>query len=323
MFTQSAECYEDLFTEEHEEAQLDNLRDKGILRYRTKTIKSGDMLECEIYPVWRTSRGGSRAAKENPSRKAQKNLNDKNIKKWVVRLTNTNFTDKDIWATFTYDNEHLPANEAEAKKDIQNYIRRLKDYIRKNGLPALKYIYVTEYHADGDGKTVRVHHHMIMNFRDRDIAESIWTKGGRTQTRRLQPDDYGLEGLARYITKTPQEKKCPAASQAAKSSKRFTASLNLDKPIETISDTKISRGRAEKMASNPNSAREVFQKLYDGYLFNDMAVRYSDFVSGVYLYVRMRRAPDIKSFGKLIDATQTKKPTVLRDAALCKTKIEA
>jgi hypothetical protein len=68
-----------------------------------------------------------------------------------------------------------------------------------------------------------------MNFRDRDTAESIWDRG-RKQTRRLQPDDYGLEGLARYVTKGP-------ASET--NGKKYTCSKNLDKPKITISDTKM------------------------------------------------------------------------------------
>ena len=40
--------------------------------------------------------------------KAQRNLNDKNARKYVERLINENFTDRDLWLTFTYDNEHLP-----------------------------------------------------------------------------------------------------------------------------------------------------------------------------------------------------------------------
>lgn len=275
----SIENYEELFAlpyEDTKEEQIEALRDKDIKKYRVKTIKSGDMLECEIYPIWNTNKGGKRKDKKKPSKDSQKNLNDKNTKKNVIRLTNTNFTKEDIWATFTYDKEHLPSDPEQAQKDMQNYLRRLKRLIKKNDLPDLKYIYVTEYEEDEKKGKKRVHHHIVMNFRDRDIAEEIWDKGGRTHSRRLQPDDYGLEGLARYITKDP------------KNSKRYCSSKNLDKPIISVADSKLTKRKAEKIAKDENLAGEIFQKLYKGYTFKDIAIRYSEFVSGAYLYVRMK-----------------------------------
>lgn len=271
----SVDNYEEYFTDSNEE-RIESLRDKDIKKYRVKTIKSGDMLESEIYPIWKTSKKRIKTGKK--TREAQKNLNDKNTKKELIRKIHSNFTKEDIWTTFTYDTINLPDSPDEAKKDMQNYIRRLKRHIKKNKLPELKYIYVTEYEEDEVKGKKRVHHHMIMNFRDRDAAEEFWTKGGRTHSRRLQPDDYGLEGLARYITKDP------------KNSKRYTTSRNLVKPKITIADEKIKKGKAEKIARYPNSANVIFEKIYKGYSFNDIEIKYSDFVSGVYLYVRMRKA---------------------------------
>ena len=94
--------YDEIFTEEEHEARLQLLEDKHIIHYRTKTIKSGNVLECEIYPVYNSPRSTERARKLNTSRAAQKRLNYKNALKNVIRLVNTNFTDEDIWGTFTY-----------------------------------------------------------------------------------------------------------------------------------------------------------------------------------------------------------------------------
>lgn len=276
----SIDNYEDLYAIQYEdstEEKIEALRAKDIKRYRVKTIKSGEMLECEIYPIWKTGKIGNRKDKNKPSREAQKNLNEKNTKKKIIRLLNSNFTKEDIWATFTYDKKHLPDDPEQSKKDIQNYIRRLNRYVKKNDLPELKYIYVTEYEDDEKKGKKRVHHHIVMNFRDRDIAEEVWDKGGRTHSRRLQPDDYGLEGLARYITKDP------------KSSKRYSTSRNLEKPKITVADSKMTKRKAEKIARDPNLASDIFQKFYEGYTFKDIGIKYSDFVSGAYLYIRMRR----------------------------------
>lgn len=276
----SIDNYEDLYAIKYEDTReeiIEALRDKDIKKYRVKTIKSGEMLECEIYPIWKTGKRGKRKEKKKPSREAQKNLNEKNTKKNIIRLMNTNFTKEDIWATFTYDNEYLPDDSDQAKKDMQNYIRRLSRHIKRNDLPDIKYIYVTEYEEDEKKGKKRVHHHIVMNFRDRDIAEEVWDKGGRTHSRRLQPDDYGLEGLARYITKDP------------KSSKRYSTSRNLDKPDITIANSKMTKRKAEKIARDPNLASDIFQNLYEGYTFKDIDIKYSEFVSGAYLYVRMRQ----------------------------------
>lgn len=275
--------YEELYTLKYEDTEQEKietaLRNKNITGYRQKTIKSGDILECEIYPIWNTRKAGSRARKENSSRTAQKNLNDKNAKKQLIRLINANFTKQDIWATLNYDNAHLPTSPEQAKKDIQNYIRRITHYNKKNGGAPLKFVYVTEYEEDEKKGKKRVHHHIILNFADRDKAEQLWYGGARTQTRRLQPDENGLEGMARYISKDPR------------GSKRYVCSKNLIKPTVTIADSRITRAKARKLAENENAAPAIFAKIYKGYDFTDIKTFYSDYASGAYIYVRMRKAP--------------------------------
>ncbi len=269
--------YEDIYTQygESKENLIESLRDTDIKKYRIKSIRSGDFLECEIYPIWNTNK--KRMGKKNKSREAQKNLNNKNAVKNIIRLTNVNFTKKDIWVTYGYGKKHLPRSAEEAYKNMKNFIKRLKRYIAKHNLPELKYIYVTEFEDDPKKGKIRVHHHIIMNFHDRDVAEQLWEKGGRTHARRLQPDDFGLEGLARYITKDPKD------------TKRVCTSRNLKKPSVTFSDTKVTRRKAERIARNENDAEIIFEKLYKGYSFNDIKVMYSKYVSGAYIYVRMKK----------------------------------
>lgn len=280
------EVHEDLFVidssayEDSIEERIERLRDKQISKYRVKTIRSGDMLEVEAYPLWSTAIG-SRRKKCNESSKVQSNLNDKNTIKKVTRIVHTNFTLKDIWATWTYANGRLPGDPEQAKKDMQNFIRRLKRWLKKQKKYEkfeLKYIYVTEF-DNKEGKKVRVHHHMITNFPDRDVAEELWNGGGRVQTRKLQPDDLGLEGLVRYIMK--DKKKNPT--------KRYTISRNMEQPKVSIADSKMTRKRAERIATEEICAQELFEKMYKGYKFNDIEVKYSEFTSGAYLYVRMKR----------------------------------
>lgn len=262
------------------EEKIEELRrSKKKCKYMVKTIKSGNILECEIYPVYERRKDVPRRPKEFQSALAQKNLNDKNARKYFVRLVNTNFSNKDIVITLTYKDRYLPTQER-AKKDMNNYIAKLRRYRKKNNLPELKYIYVIEWIDEVNqhkSKKVRMHHHIIINEMDRDIAESFWNKG-RVESKRLQPDEYGLEGLARYMLK--QQK-----GQA-----KYTASRNLDKPKIYKSVSKLTKRKAERIAKNPNQWKELFESLYiQKYIFNDCSTMVSDFTGGFYLYCRMRK----------------------------------
>ena len=117
--------------------------------YALKEITAGEQFEIEIYPQFKSMddvpREGRRIVKDNS--KAQRNLNDKNARKYVERLINENFDNRDIWITLTYDNEHLPPDGDidAAIKNVQNYIRRINYQRKKRGLPNAKYVYVTAY----------------------------------------------------------------------------------------------------------------------------------------------------------------------------------
>lgn len=277
----SGENYEYLFdvSEEITKNAFATLKHDNVALYRTKTVKAGNMLEVEIYPIWST-RAEAVRAKKRTSREAQKNLNDKNAKKKLIRKINANFTKADIWVTLTYKNG-VP-DEEQARKDIRNYLRRVREWRRKRGMTELKYVYVIEY-GGKDGRRKRVHHHVVMSGMDRSAAEELWNGKGWANARKLQPDEYGLEALARYVTKE------------ANGGKRWCASRNLAEPKETTADTKISKRRVEKMATDFEGAPAlIFEKLFPAYDFTDCEVKRSNFVAGAYIYARMRRRQDEK-----------------------------
>lgn len=263
--------------EDTDDERLQLLGDKNIVQYRTKTIKSGEVVECEVYPIWNNKSSISRAPRTKRSSKSQKNLNAKNALKYVIRLVNANFTDKDIWGTFTYETKKLPKTVEEADKVFANFIRRLKYYAQKNNFPALKYVYFTEFESDEKKGKHRVHHHIITNFPDRDVAEKLWRNGARKQTRRLQADESGYEGCVRYCMKDP------------KGTKKYKASKNLVKPIVTIADTKFTRRKVERIIKGETNAVEIFEKLYAGYDMIHYEHKFSEYVTGAYLYVKMSR----------------------------------
>lgn len=251
--------------------------DREVRGCRLKTITAGEIRECEVFPIYRSRPALSRARKAMASSEKQKRQNAKNTRKKIVRLLNANFTKADIWETLTYDDEHLPEDMKTARRFLRNYLRRLAAWMKKHGRGELKYLYVTE--RIDDGRAVRIHHHLVTNFPDRDVAESLWTGGGRTQSRRLQPDDSGLEGLGRYISK----------SRSVKYEKAWAASRNLKQPKVTVSDTAVSRRRARNMAFNRDDAVAYFERLNRGYKVIDLTPYVSVVTAGVYIYVKMRR----------------------------------
>ena len=253
---------------------------RGVDGYRLKTIAAGQMVECEIYPLWST-RPKTRRAKTSVSCEAQARLNNVNSIKRLTRLINANFNENDIWLTLTYNSHSLPDSIESAQRDTANYIRRLRRAAERAGYPALKYIIVTETH-ESDNTPVRIHHHMIINFSDRDTAESLW-HAGRTQARRLQPDEFGFEGLARYLSKHK-------SSNNRRVSKRWRSSNHLIQPKVTINDRRVKRSHMNSIArSSEAERRDYFERLYPGCIYLDCRVRFSDYVPGAYLYVRMRR----------------------------------
>ena len=256
------------------------LRHSGVALYRTKTITSGLVREVEIYPVY-DSPSAARAAKANQSRQAQQNQNEKNAKKALIRKINANFNENDLHVTLTYKDKRLP-NEAEALKDIRNFIRRVRSLRKREKLPELKYVYVIEY-SDGDRRRVRVHHHVIMSGGlDRKAIKALWPHG-IANIDELEPEDGSLEGLARYITKPPG---------GIKRSKRWQASRNLKKPKVTISDTKVSKRQVERMALDmEEAAPTIFGNLFADYDFVSCDVKRSDFVAGAYVYAKMHKPP--------------------------------
>lgn len=277
-------AYEEIYDTEvlGEENIIDALERMRFYKYKylVKTIISGDYLESEIYPIYIHTRDAPRKDKEKNSREAQTNLNDKNARKRFVRLVNTNFSKNDLAVDLTYADNFLPTEE-EARRDIQNYIRRIKNYRKKHRLEPLKYIYVIEFLGEderGKTKKVRIHHHMIINQMDRNVVEDLWGKG-RVSAERLQPDEFGLEGKARYIIKNFN-----------KGTKRWSGSRNLKQPEVHRSTSKLTKRKAEKLAKNENDASEIIEKMYKGkYILNDVKTYINPDYGGCYIYARMRR----------------------------------
>lgn len=260
--------------------------------YALKEIKAGNQLEIEIYPQYRSMDEvpiEGRTVKRDNSR-AQKNLNDKNARKYVERLINHNFDTNDIWITLTYDDEHLPPDGDinAAIKNVANYIKRVNYQRKKRGLQKAKYIYVTEYNPY---EKIRWHHHIVMDGAlDMDTVEKCWGQGSRNEVRRLQKDENGLSGMANYIVKEKDR---------LRSERRWNSSKGLKNPdIKVVHSKQAEKGKGsykkiasyiEQMVRDQGKIEEQVRKWYPAYDFTKAGVYYNDFNGMFYINARMRR----------------------------------
>jgi len=264
---------------------------------REKKIYCGEKyLEVDIFPYTKSqeeiSRRGKRSKRKKESEPKQKNLNDKNARRYLTQLANTNFDEEDLHITATYKDKFLPETIEDAEREISNYLRRISYKRKKEGLALLKYILVTEYTTEKDReKPVRIHHHIFMNGGlDRDIIEDLWArrkqkgqkkgeKIGYINADRLQPDENGVAALCGYLTKNPKGKK------------RWSSSQNLKKPWSRTNDHKYSRRDIERISKDLPD-RTYWERKYPGWTLinNDYALKteYNDIV-GWSIYLKMRR----------------------------------
>lgn len=240
---------------------------------RQKTIICGSSYrEIDIFQYTDTQKliAGKkpRGVKEKISEPKQKNLNDKNAKRYLTQIINGNFTEEDLHISLTYSDENLPKTIEEADRQAANFLRRL-DYLRKkNRLPKLKYIIVTSYRNGQDGTLARVHHHLIVNGDvGRDEIEDVWRKRrkkgqkkgdklGFVNADRLQLENGSFTALARYI------------SNQSSGKKRWSSSHNLIRPVARNNDTRYTRRQVERIAKSPPD-RFFWEKQYPGWTLTD------------------------------------------------------
>ena len=254
----------------------------GSMGYRTRTIKAGTRLEAEVYPIFgRSQEQAARKEKLSMTKERQAQLNTKRAKRRLVLLMENNFRyDRDVHVTLTYAGEEPELKRC--RKDIRNFLNRVKRQRDRQGLSQLKYIY-----AIGHDKDQRIHVHAVMNGGiGRDELEKMWGKG-YANTIRLQQQGGGLQGMANYLYR--QNEKARDNGERA-GAHMWSGSRNLKKPKEHVSDTKMPNRKVKKIAMNFGAlGKEILEKTYPGYALEDGKVYYSDIVDGVYIRCVMRK----------------------------------
>jgi len=231
----------------------------------------GDYMDAEVYPVFQPA--GKRRSRCKPTSDIQEKINQRNAEKALTRLVHANFTGRDLALHLTYSIP--PETLEEAKRDLYNFLRRVKRAMEKMGL-VLKYIYRTEV----GGRGGRFHHHLILSGGlDRDRLESLWGKG-YANSKRLQFGEDGVTGLAHYMAKERI------------TYRRWSGSRNLIKPEPIVRDGALGRADTEEMAETIESKRawQYFEERYPGFLLTDADATVNGVNRGIYIQVEMRKA---------------------------------
>ena len=120
--------------------------------------------EVDIYPYTAAqltaSTRGKRSKKIKETEPKQKNLNDKNARRYFTQTANLNFgSDPEaLHVTATYSGKYLPDTVEQAEQEATNFLRRVQYRRKKEGLPPLKYMIVTAYTTKRNSETpVRIH----------------------------------------------------------------------------------------------------------------------------------------------------------------------
>ena len=254
---------------------------------REKKIWCGDKyLEVDVIPrtfnADQYTKRGTRSKRKRVSEPKQKNLNQKNARRYLVQLINANFENGDYFLTLTYQDPMKPNSIDAALKEVSNYIRRVKRVYKKFG-HELQYILVTE----GGDESARINHHIVLKRVDevsRDDIEELWARGrgrnrqqiGYANCNTIRANNNGVTGIANYLSKDP------------KGRKRWSSSKNLIRPISRTNDHKYSQRRLEKLAKLPDQGQAYFEQMYKGYRITEIEINYFE-MTGWHAYLKMWR----------------------------------
>jgi hypothetical protein len=240
-----------------------------------KIYCGGKLVAVSIFPQTKKrdlSVKGKRGKREKISGEKQRDLNDKNSKRYFNASAEGNFGEGDLVVHTTYDEKYLPKTIEEAERQKYNYIRRIEALSEKKGLGKIKWLAITQIGEKKNG-THRIHHHILLSTGlSRDEVESLWRvrkkKGqdkpdmlGFVNADRLRPNEKGISQMAGYMSRDSAGKR------------RWTCSQNLDKPWARKNDNTYSRRQMEKISKLPADCeefREFWKKQYPDHTVIDI-----------------------------------------------------
>lgn len=284
---------------------------------REKKTVSGPLLEADFYPVWNNgTKIPTRAPKTKPSTKEQAKYNQLVSTKKLIRLVNYNFHKIDYFSHLTYRPHEAPQDEKQARRDINNYLRRVKrrrekelgiarrqlrdakaalgqlkvnawiedtvkrlTHVVKLLRKPLKYIYVIEkqeYQRGVYAGRTNWHFHMFISGGLSAALMEDLWSVGTARFNHYRPDTFGPDAAASYMAKDPQ------------GSKRFVYSRTIKQPPKPKTrDGSVTRCQVERMCTERVDDREYWEKRYKGYRFVRCFPRFNQYNGHWYLSVIM------------------------------------
>ncbi len=290
---------------------------------REKLTISGPLLEADFYPVFEDGRAWpTRKPKSKPTTAEMMKYNRTVAMKKLVRLVNANFTPDDYYMHPTYIQAYAPQNEEEARRDIVNFLRRVKT--RRASEAKRIRLELNEVKATMLSLPGRTNGKQLLARTFTDLAlklakleeplkyiyviEKQTYKTGKNKGRANWHfhlfltgglEDRVLEsmwpkGVRVNCNNYQPDKFGPEAaskymSKDPQGSRRFCCSKNLKKPVEKVKDGRVTARGVERMATQRVDDREYWENRYPGYRFLRCYARYNDYNKQWYVSAVMYR----------------------------------
>jgi len=148
-----------------------------------RRIFSGSICEQEVFNIPDKVKNLSKAEPQERFKTDEDRARHREeiSRRHFIRIVNSTFSPKSLYSTLTLDNDHEVYNFEDAKRIVNNYIRRLK-YIE----PDAQIVLVT-----GRGKsTDRIHFHMISNGLSEEQIRQRWKGGNVKHIKPLRKNNY-------------------------------------------------------------------------------------------------------------------------------------
>ena len=192
------------------------------MHYKQKKYITGNVMEIENSKSLFIKPAKHRKPKTNKTSDEVKELNYTYAARKLTRLINNNFGHNDWHLSITYQEELRPDTAERFRKDVENFLKRVRRRFQKQG-KQMKYVYAVGYGEDN-----AAHIHLVING-DIDLKEitDCWNYGFIRATRLDLSGDYIK--LAEYILK--HTKKTFNNPAKAVFRKRWNQSSNLKIPV--------------------------------------------------------------------------------------------
>ena len=188
--------------------------------YIIRTYESGNV--GEKIKFWAPGKKPDRMTRKAQSDAAQITRNERNSVRALARIINANFSEGDCFALLTYDDKGLQKLAdrigpkpfyssddilAAADAELTNFFRRVNRELDKRGLPHVKSVSINSDMDGETGRSVRVHHHVLVPKEAEELIRKKWTAGNVSTEALSSQDDYTpiADYLLKQIRRKPNE----------------------------------------------------------------------------------------------------------------------